>query len=146
MYHLAQMNLARLRYSLDDPRIEEFVKNLDRINALAEVSKGFVWRLKDESGNATDIEIESDPQIIINMSVWETLNDLKAFVYQSEHLKIMQKRRSWFERMSTPNLVLWWLPRGVIPTIEDARSKLKDLSKHGETPRAFTFAKPFSSP
>ena len=146
MYHLAQLNIGRLLYPIENPHISEFVENLDRINALAEASNGFVWRLKDESGNATNIEIFDGPLVIVNMSIWESLEDLKAFAYHSEHLAIMRKRREWFERPTSPHLVMWWIPITHTPTPKEAKEKLDFLRTHGETPSAFTFACSFTMP
>ena len=146
MFHLAQLNIGRLLHAIEDPRISDFVDNLDRINALAERSKGFIWRLKDDSGNATNIEVFDDPLVIVNMSVWETLEDLSTFAYHSEHLAIMRKRREWFEKPTLPHLVLWWIPIDHTPTPAEAKEKLDFLATHGESPLAFTFKKPFNRP
>ena len=143
MYHLAQLNIGKLRHPIDHPEISEFADNLDRINALAEASQGFVWRLKDESGNATAIGGFNDPLIIVNLSVWETLADLKTFVFKSGHMEILKKRHLWFEKMSTAHLVLWWIKKGHIPSIAEARERLKTLTDSGDTAAAFTFGKPF---
>lgn len=146
MYHLAQLNIGKLRYPIDHPEVAEFADNLDKINALAEDSKGFVWRLKDDSGNATGIKAFDDPLIIVNMSVWETLGNLKAFVYKSEHIDFLKKSHLWFERPSSAHMVLWWIKKGHIPTVQEARLRLKDLHNTGESPAAFTFKKTFASP
>ena len=146
MYHLAQLNIGKLLHPIDHPAIAEFADNLDRINALAEKSQGFVWRLKDESGNATDINAFGDPLIIVNMSVWETLKDLKEFVFKSGHMEILKKRNQWFREASSAYMVLWWIKKGHIPTIEEARLRLKDLDEIGESQAAFTFKKVFSPP
>ncbi len=146
MFHLAQMNIARLTFPIDHPHISEFVNNLDRINKIAENSKGFIWRLKDESGNATGIEVFDDPLIIVNMSVWETVEDLKSFAFKSDHVEIMRKRRQWFEKPKTAYMVLWWIPKGHIPTPEEAKMKLNYLIQFGESKLAFTFKKTFEPP
>ena len=146
MYHLAQLNIGRLLHPIDDPHISEFVKNLDRINTLAEASKGFVWRLKDESGNATSIEMFNDPLVIVNMSVWESLEDLSAFAYHSEHLAVMKRRREWFEKPTSPHLVLWWVPIKHTPTPGEAKKKLDLLRTKGESPLAFSFKTSFNMP
>ena len=143
MYHLAQLNIGKLKYPIDHPEIAEFANNLDRINALAEASKGFVWRFKDESGNATDIHAFGNPLIIVNMSVWETLEDLKAFVFKSGHMQILKKRNLWFEKMPSAHMALWWIEKGHLPTIEEAKERLKKLQESGESPVAFTFGRPF---
>lgn len=146
MCHLAQLNIGKLLHPIDHPKIAEFADNLDRINALAEASKGFAWRLKDESGNASDIHVFDDPLIIVNMSVWKTLEDLKAFVFKSGHMKILKKRSHWFEKMSSAHMVLWWIRKGHIPSIDEAKLRLNRLEKTGESPSAFTFRKTFVPP
>ena len=144
MSHLAQLNIAKLLKPIDHPQIAEFVDNLDRINALAESSKGFVWRLKDDDNNATSIQAFDDPMYIVNMSVWESVESLKDFVYRSGHMEIMRKRSNWFERPKDHTMVLWWVPEGHMPSLEEAKSKLEFLNKHGESPNAFTFRIIFS--
>ncbi len=143
MYHLAQLNIARLLKPIDHPQIKEFVDNLDRINELAEQSDGFVWRLKDETGNATAISVFNDPLIIVNMSVWESIPHLKSFVYDSNHKEIMRKRRNWFEKPTEPHMVLWWVVAGHTPSPEEAKQMLLHLTRHGPTTRAFTFQQVF---
>jgi len=146
MYHLAQLNIGRLRYPIDHPQISEFVENIDRINRLAEKSPGFVWRLQTEAGNATDLHPFGDPLLIVNMSVWESIDALKRFTYQSAHVEIMRKRQQWFEKHSGPFMVLWWVPVGHIPTIEEAKERLSRLKEKGESSEAFTFREVFDPP
>ena len=145
-YQLAQCNIARLRAPLDSPALSGFVGALDSINALAERTSGFVWRLQTEDGNATSIRAFDDDMLLINMSVWESVEALGAFVYNSEHREIMRGRRQWFERMVEAYLVLWWVPTGVRPTTMDARERLDALRRDGPTPHAFTFRAPFPAP
>lgn len=142
MPHLAQFNIGKINYPLDDPRMAGFVDNLDRINALADTAPGFVWRLKTEDGNATSIETYEDPRVIVNMSVWESVDALKAYVYKSEHSHFLRRREEWFERIM-PYMVMWWIPDGHIPTLEEAKTRLVHLHQHGETAHAFTFRKVF---
>ena len=113
--HLAQINVGRLLHPLDDPRMADFVDNLDKINALAEASEGFVWRLKDETGNATSIAAYDDPAIIVNMSVWTSPEALYAFAYQTAHRRFVQRRKEWFQLFDGPYLALWWVGEGAIP-------------------------------
>lgn len=143
MYHLAQINISRLQYPIDHPQIAEFVENLDHINHLAENSPGFIWRLKDDSGNATGIHPFGDPMIVINMSVWDNVNSLKAFAFHTEHIQFMRKRSQWFEKLDGPNMVMWWVPKGHFPTIIEAKERLHLLESAGDTPKAFTFRKTF---
>ena len=145
-YHLAQINIGRILGPLDGPIMAGFVAQLDPINALADASPGFVWRLQSESGNATDIAYSDDPMIIVNMSVWESIEALVAFVYKSEHLGVFRERRSWFEKSALPNYALWWVPAGHIPTVREGRQRLEHYQKHGATPYAFWFSKQFPAP
>jgi hypothetical protein len=134
-------------HPLDHPQIAQFVAGLDRINQLAETSAGFVWRFKTESGNATDAEHpwSADPFVIVNMSVWETPDDLKNFVYHSRHLDFYLKRAEWFEKPSEAHYVLWWIPAGHIPTLDEAKERLEYYRRHGATPHAFWFGKLYAA-
>lgn len=138
-WHLAQMNVARALYPLDDPRLADFVDNLDRINALAEASPGFVWRLQSDAGNATDIIVSDDPQFIINLTVWEDKDSLFDYVYKSAHRDVMVKRREWFEKPAATYQVLWWIKAGTVPTAAEGLARLDALRQDGPTPHAFTF-------
>jgi hypothetical protein len=135
--HLAQLNIARLSYDFDDPRVAEFVDNLERINGIAERSEGFVWRLKDESGDATDIRAFDDPQVIVNMSVWRAPEDLEHFVWNTVHRQFYKKRAEWFSAMKSQHFVMWWVDEGHVPTVEEARNKLDYLERHGDSDQAF---------
>jgi hypothetical protein len=145
-YHLAQANVARLIAPLDDPRIESFRVQLDPVNALAERSPGFVWRLKSDSGNATDIRAFEDERILLNMSVWESLEALQQYVYKSAHVGVLRDRKQWMEKMEGPVLVLWWVPAGTVPAPLEAVAKLEKLKRDGPSPEAFTFRQPFPPP
>lgn len=142
-FHLAQINIATAKYPMEDPRMHGFVSRLDEINALAEGYDGFVWRLQDDSGNATNISISDDPMLIVNMSVWESPESLKNYVYKSVHVEVMRLRKHWFHLMKEAYYVLWWIPAGHIPTVEEAVEKLELLRAHGPTPAAFDFKKVF---
>ncbi|MBC7883304.1 MAG: DUF3291 domain-containing protein [Anaerolineae bacterium] len=145
-YHLAQLNIARMKGEIDSPVMASFVARLDEINALAEFSPGFVWRLKTEAGDATSIQLYEDDRIIVNFSVWEDLGSLREFVYRTMHGAVMRQRRDWFERMEDFYYVLWWVPAGSIPSLEAAKERLEYLRVHRETAYAFTFADPKPSP
>ena len=145
-FHLAQVNIARLVAPLDDPRISGFVAQLEPINALAEAAPGFVWRLQSDSGNATDIPYSDDPLELVSMSVWESVESLRDFVYRSSHLQVFRDRSKWFEKQSTPYYCLWWIPAGHIPAVEEARQRLKHYQDHGSTPYSFWFPQPFPAP
>ena len=137
-HHLAQVNIARPLEPLDSPLLAEFVAQLDAINALADRSRGFVWRLQDDTGNATSVRAFDDESLLINMSVWESVDDLAGFVYRSGHVGVMRRRREWFERMRM-YMALWWIPAGHVPAPAEARARLEHLQEHGPTPFAFTF-------
>jgi Domain of unknown function (DUF3291) len=141
--HLAQINVGRLLHPIDDPRLADFVDNLDAINALAEASPGFVWRLKDESGNATAISAYEDPAVIVNMSVWTSPEALNAFAYQTAHRRFVQRRKEWFQLFGAPYLALWWVDEGSVPAVIDGRQRLDHLTRFGPTPYAFTFRAAF---
>jgi hypothetical protein len=146
-FHLAQVNIGRFRAPIDDPIMHGFRTQLDPINALADASPGFVWRLQTEDGNATAIRpYESDDLMAINMSVWESLESLQQFVYKSEHVAPLRERKQWFEPIDGPILALWWIPAGHLPTVLEARERLDHLKRHGPTPHAFTFRTPFPAP
>ena len=146
-YHLAQVNIGRFIKPVEDPANADFVNALDQVNALAEASPGFVWRLMGDGNNATDIKpFPDDPNMAINMSVWESVDALAAFVYRNmDHRGVMRRRREWFEEMKV-YMALWWIPAGTLPTIEDAKAKLALLEKLGPTVEAFTFRQPFAPP
>jgi hypothetical protein len=143
---LAQANVARMRGPLADPVMEGFRSQLERINALADRSPGFAWRMQSEEGDATAIRAFDDPLILFNMSVWGSLEALHTYVYRSDHVGPLRGRRAWFEPMAGPSLVLWWIPVGHTPTVEEAREKLELLGELGPTAAAFTFRQPFPAP
>jgi hypothetical protein len=146
-FHLAQVNIGRFRAPIHDPIMAGFRTQLDPINALADRSPGFVWRLQTEDGNATAIRPYADDQLMaINMSVWESLESLQQFVYKSAHVGTLRARKEWFEPIEGPGLALWWIPVGHIPTVAEARERLQHLKEHGPTPHAFTFRTPFPAP
>jgi hypothetical protein len=145
-YHLAQYNVARLVASLDDPLIAEFVAALDRVNQLGDRSPGFVWRHQTAEGNSTSIRVRGDPLILINFSVWEDAESLFEYTYRSDHADVYRRRREWFEAPSEAHLVLWWVPVGHEPTVEEAEQRLDYLRARGPTPQAFTFKQRFPRP
>ena len=145
-HHLAQINIGRLVAPLDDPRIAEFADNLDRINAVADASPGFVWRLQTDDGDATSIQAFDDPLIIVNMSVWDSVEALRHYVYKSDHVSFLRRRREWFAPYEGPFLALWWIEAGTIPTVEDGKAALKLLGSKGPSQDAFTLAKSFPPP
>jgi Domain of unknown function (DUF3291) len=134
--HLAQFNIARIRYPLDDPRMREFVENVDRVNGLAEKIDGFVWRLHDESGHAMNMRIYDDPTILPNLAVWESVEALERFVWQTLHRQFFVRREEWFAPVKT-TLVLWWIPAGHRPSLAEAVARLDRLVAHGPSEEAF---------
>jgi len=143
-YHLAEVNIGRILGPMDSAVMAEFAANLDPINALAESSPGFVWRLKDESNNATSISVTEDRFLIVNLSVWRTIDDLFAFTYRSAHTEYVRRRGEWFERMKEMFLACWYVPVGHEPTVAEAMERIEYIRRHGPTPYAFTFKQRFS--
>jgi hypothetical protein len=137
--HIAQVNIGRMKAPLDSPVMAGFVTRLEEINALADGSAGFVWRLQTPEGNATYLRPYEDDRIIFNMSVWESVDALKQYVYRTAHAELLRDRRSWFEQFDGVFAALWWVPIGHIPSIEEAKSRLAHLEQHGPSPAAFTF-------
>lgn len=144
-WHLAQVNIGMPKGPMDGEVMAGFAAMLDPINALADGAPGFVWRLQDEDGDATAIRPFEDDRLMINMSVWESVDALWDYVYDSEHLDVMRQRRKWFTGMDL-YMVLWWVPAGEAPTVEDAKERLEHLREHGPAPRAFTFKQRFAEP
>ncbi|WP_226664729.1 DUF3291 domain-containing protein [Microbulbifer aggregans] len=145
-YHLAQVNIAYGIETLDHPVMAGFVAELDRLNALADISEGFIWRLQSDEGDATAFKLYDDEKIILNMSVWESIETLKSYVYSGEHLEILKQKKQWFEKTKSAHLVLWWVPAGEIPSIEDVKSKLSLIQKLGPSEQAFNFARAYPAP
>jgi hypothetical protein len=140
------MNVGTALYPLDHPGMAAFMGALDEVNALAESSPGFVWRLKTEGGNATDIKVTDDPQFIVNMSVWQSVEALFEFVYKSSHRLVMARRREWFAQPRGAYHVLCWIPAASVPAVEEGLARLRHLDAHGPTAHAFTFRQKFPPP
>ena len=145
-WHIAQVNIAIPREPLDTPALADFVAQLEPVNALADQSRGFVWRLQTEEGDATSIRAFDDERILVNASIWESIEALWRFVYDGRHLEVMRRRREWFTRMAEAHLALWWVPAGSIPTLTEIRDRVDHLRTHGPTPFAFTFKRHFPPP
>jgi hypothetical protein len=145
-YELAQLNIGIIKGPMDSPVMADFAGNLERINALAERTPGFVWRLQTEEGDATAIRPFENPNMLVNMSVWRDVESLNKYVYSSAHVEIMRRRREWFERMQEAFLVLWWVPKGHRPSVAEAIAKLEVLRSKGSTAEAFTFRQAFPAP
>jgi len=144
-HQLAQLNIARLKAPLDSPELKDFVDNLDRINALAESSPGFVWRLTGDGNDATALRPMGE-DIIVNMSVWRDVESLKDYTYRSAHVEILKRKREWFTRMAEAHFALWWVVAGHRPTLAEAASRLAVLREKGPSPVAFTFTSAFAAP
>lgn len=142
-HELAQVNISRLKAPVESPQLKDFVDHLDPVNADAEAADGFVWRLKSEEGNATDIPVFDDAWLIINMSVWRNTDALTAFMYQGRHREMLGRRAEWFERVREAMTALWWIPKGHRPTVAEAEARLLHLRAHGPTPYAFTLRTSF---
>ncbi len=146
MYHLAELNIAEAKAPLDSPLLQGFVERIDEINALAESHEGFIWRLKDDSGNAMSIRPFDNPDMLINVSVWDSVESLKVFTYQTMHKELIRDRKKWFHHLKKAYYVLWWIPQGHTPTLEEAKIRLEHLQQHGATETAFDFKTVFEAP
>jgi len=142
-YHLAQLNIAKMLADIDDPLMKDFVDNLDIVNGLADSSPGFVWRLETEDGDATALRVFEDDMLIVNMSVWESVETLKFFVYDSFHLQILKRKKEWFNKIDGVFQVMWWIKAGNIPDVSEARARLDYLQSNGVSEFAFNFQKSF---
>lgn len=142
-YHLAQVNIASIIAPMDSPVMADFVASLDSINALAESSEGFIWRLKGEGNDATSLRIYDNDFLIVNMSVWKDTESLFRFVYQTNHVDIFRRRKEWFTRMPDMHMALWYVPEGHTPGVKEAEERLNHIRLHGPTAHAFTFKKRF---
>lgn len=145
-YHLAQLNIATALASMDSPIMKDFVDNLEYINGIGEASPGFVWRLKDESGDATSIQVYHDPNIIVNLTVWEDPDSLKQFLFKTDHAQFLKRKKEWFKPVKEATYVLWWVPKGHIPDVIEAKERLEYLNNNGESAEAFSFRKLFPAP
>ena len=145
-FHLAQLNIARMLFPLESPELADFVNNLDRINELADSSEGFVWRLMGDGNDATSLRPFDDEMIIVNMSVWQNLERLKDYVYKSAHTNILKHRAEWFEKVRDAMVVMWWVPAGHEPTVQEAKERLEHLQMNGSSVNAFSFREAFLAP
>jgi hypothetical protein len=143
-FHLAQVNIAQLLAPLDDPQLAGFVARLDEINALADGSDGFVWRLQTEAGDATSLRVFDDDRLLVNLSAWRSVEALQQYVYRTVHAELIRQRAAWFERLGRPHYALWWIPAGTLPTVDEAKQRLAHLDAHGPSPQAFQFHKRYT--
>ena len=142
-HHLAQVNIAKRLAPFSDPIMQDFVNNVDKMNAIADTSEGFVWRLKDEDKDEA-VLVFKDDALIINISVWENREALFNYTYNSGHIEVFKRKKEWFSKINMMHMAFWYIPEGYIPTFQDAKDRLDFLNKHGETPYAFTFKSKFS--
>ncbi len=140
--HLAQLNIARMRFPLDAPQMADFVARLEDINALADRAPGFVWRLQTEDGDATAIDFFGS-DYLVNMSVWRDLDSLRDFAFRSAHREVLARRHDWFDVIDEAYSVLWWIAAGSIPTLDEAGERLERLRRDGPGAHAFTFGRTF---
>ena len=145
-YYLAQINIALMKAPLEAPIMAEFAAALNEVNAVADQSPGFVWRLQTPSGNATNVRAYPDPKILVNLSVWQGVEPLKAYVYKSLHGEFFIRRRQWFEKFPGEHFAMWWILAGQWPSVEAGKAKLEHLTRHGDSPDCFTFARPYPPP
>lgn len=138
-FQLAQVNIGRVRAPLDDESMQGFVARLDAINALAEASAGFVWRLKSDLGPSSYLRPFEDERLLLNMSVWESVEALKDYTYRTAHAEVLRDRKQWFEKFEGAYLAMWWVPEGHVPSIDEAKKRLAHLDEHGPSQFAFTF-------
>jgi hypothetical protein len=143
-YHLAEVNIGRILGEMDSPVMAEFAANLNRINALAEGSEGFIWRLKDDSNNATSIPVTEDRFLILNMSVWRNIDDLFAYTYRTAHGEYVRRRAEWFERLKEMHMAFWYVPEGHVPTVTEAMDRIARIREQGPSPYAFNFKRRFT--
>lgn len=146
MYHLAQVNVGRLRAPLSDPLMADYIAFRPIMDELARNSPGFIWRRGGPGSSAKETDLYEDPMIIANVSVWSGLEEYANFVYRSQHLEVLKRRAEWFQRFDGPYVALWWIIPGCFPSAEEARERLEYLRTYGETPYAFSFKKAFPAP
>ncbi len=142
--YLAQVNIAKRLAPLDDPIMQDFINNLDKINAIADSSDGFIWRLQNEDKDEA-VSVFQDDSLVINMSVWENLDVLFNYTYNSGHIEVFKRKKEWFSKMKMMHMAFWYVPIGYEPTFQDANDRLVYLNKHGDTPFAFSFKNKFTT-
>lgn len=145
-YHLAQINIALMKGSYDDPVMADFVAQLDSVNGMADASPGFVWRMQGDDDVAVATRVFGEPRMLSNMSVWGSIEALRRFVYRGDHLGVFRDRSQWFEKMNRAHLALWWIPAGHLPTVDEGKARLELVDSDGPAALAFTFSHWFPSP
>lgn len=143
-FQLAELNIARAHYANDDPRFQDFLDLIEPVNAAAERMPGYVWRLTDDDGvGSMGVQAFDDPRLLVNLSVWEDIESLRDFVYNTVHTKVMARRKTWFDVMESQHLVLWWVKAGHEPSVEEAKARLDLFNREGPSPEAFSFQQAF---
>ena len=145
-YHLAQLNIANAVASMESPEMEGFVARLDEIHDLADNAEGFIWRWESETIDSSVVDVFGDPLLLVNLTLWESVETLKHFVYKTIHVELIRDREAWFSKMPEMHQVVWWVPEGHIPSVTEAKERLDKLRQDGPTDAAFTMAKPFPKP
>ena len=145
-WRIAQVNVGKLVAPLDDPRIDDFRNALERINLLGEAQPGFVWRAKGAGFDATDCRVFDDPDILINATVWESIEHLAAFAYRTDHREFVRRRHDWFAPATEAFQAIWWVPVGHIPTLDECVERLTHIRAYGPTAYAFDFRTRFDAP
>ncbi|WP_264566405.1 DUF3291 domain-containing protein [Flavobacterium sp. N3904] len=146
-YQLAEINIARMKgVNIHDPIMKEFVDNLDKVNEIAEKSDGFVWRLKDEENNATNLNPYNDEQIIVNYSIWESIETLEHYMYKTFHSEFLKRRKEWFQTFGQVSTAMWWIKKREIPDLAEAMEKLDYLQKNGASEIVFNFKQKYPKP
>ena len=143
-FNLAQVNIAKRLAPMDDPIMQDFVNNVEKINAIADVSDGFIWRMQDEDKDL-GVAVFKDDSILINISVWKDLESLFNYTYNSGHIEVFKRKKEWFSKIKMMHMAFWYVPEGYEPTFQDAKNRLDYLNNHGDTPYAFSFKSKFSS-
>ena len=139
--HLAQLNIGRLVADTDDPAVAPFMDNLDRVNGAGKRMPGFVWMMEGAEGQGnTEVKLDGDPRLISNLTVWETPEALRNFVFETIHVKFMARRTEWFERMDQAHFVMWWVPAGHLPSMDEALARLDQLRREGPGADVFGWA------
>ena len=142
--HLAEVNIAKRLAPMDDPIMQDFVNNVDKMNAIADAAEGFIWRMKDED-KELGAKIFQDDELLINMSVWKDLESLFNYTYKSRHIEVFKRKKEWFSKMKMMHMAFWYVPEGYEPTFQDAKDRLDYLNMYGDTPYAFSFKSKFST-
>lgn len=145
-HYIATSNVARMLAGYEDAAMAGFLERLDPVNAVADASPGFIWRYESGDEESEEVRVFGDKQILFNMSVWESIEALEKFAYQSVHLEVLQKKSNWFERPTRTPLVLWWVKAGHVPSVVEAKERFDVLWRDGPTPIAFTFKERFPAP